>query len=199
MVHVIVFAMPALVNGWQAMPSRRWLLATATAGDWRQYTAIVPLGPAVEGGNKLRGLSLEAMAARLVHDATEGATGRGGYLVTGDLDPRLFDDRCRFVDPTNDVASLSRYRRALLVLFDADVGQEVSLLGKPTIDAERRSVTASLRVGPGVIKLPWRPKIGAFDTAITWFLDDDGIVKEQSQLWSISASAALRQTFGLPP
>lgn len=177
--------------------TRRLLLVAATSGDWRQYTAIVPLGPATDtkGEDKLRGLTLETLAARLIRDSTDGATGRGGYLITGDIDSRLFDDNCRFVDPTNDVASLSRYRTALSLLFDADVGQSVTLLGQPVIDVDRRAISASLRVSPGILKLPWRPRIRAFDTNITWYVGNDGVVREQTQQWSISAVDALLQTF----
>ena len=31
---------------------------------------------------------------------------------------QVFKDDCRFVDPTNDVSSLSRYKKALCILFD---------------------------------------------------------------------------------
>ena len=42
----------------------------------------------------------------------------GQYFVTGDLTPDIFDDDCRFKDPTNDIRGLSRYLKALTILFD---------------------------------------------------------------------------------
>mmetsp|Transcript_3496 Transcript_3496/g.8987 ORF Transcript_3496/g.8987 Transcript_3496/m.8987 type:complete len:113 (-) Transcript_3496:159-497(-) len=92
------------------------------------------------------------------------------------------------------VASLARYRTALGLLFEG-VDQDVRLVAPVAIDATRRTITADLRVGPGVLKLPWRPRIAAFETEITWTVGDDGIVHEQSQRWSISAAEALLETF----
>mmetsp|Transcript_12765 Transcript_12765/g.17145 ORF Transcript_12765/g.17145 Transcript_12765/m.17145 type:complete len:209 (-) Transcript_12765:2365-2991(-) len=176
-----------------------FIAATATAGDWRSYTALAPLGTVVLNTEKLPGLSLERMADRLLHDITKGANDKGGYLVTGDLDPRIFEDTARFVDPTNDVASLSRYRKALSLLFDPDIGQTVQLIEGPTINSEARSISAKLHVSEGILKaLPWRPHIRPFDTNITWILSNDGLVQQQSQVWSISAQDALLQTFSLP-
>lgn len=44
----------------------------------------------------------------------------GQYFVTGDLSAQIFDDGCRFRDPTNDIKGLSRYLRALAILFDPE-------------------------------------------------------------------------------
>ena len=57
------------------------------------------------------------LLAELARDIEKGATGKGGYPISGDLTPEIFRDDCRFVDPTNDVTS-SRYRKALTILFD---------------------------------------------------------------------------------
>lgn len=84
------------------------------SGEWRKYTALAPLGPAGAsiGGEKRRGLPLSALADILSNDLVNGAHGRGGYFVSGDLTPEIFADDCRFADPTNDVRSLSKYVKA---------------------------------------------------------------------------------------
>merc|ERR1712029_349563 len=89
----------------------------------RKFTALAPLGPATAtiGSEKQKcsGEShLSNLSAALAHDLVEGATGQGSYLITGDLRPEIFRDNCRFVDPTNDVTSLSRFQKAAIILFE---------------------------------------------------------------------------------
>lgn len=66
---------------------------------------------------------------------------------------------CRFVDPTNDVTGLSRYRKALTILFDpaqSQVGfKGIRISGPDTIEAD-------WTLG-GTLKLPWRPRIQTID------------------------------------
>ncbi len=53
--------------------------------DLRKYTALAPLGDAsASTGNKLTGLSMESIASRLSHDLVDGATGKGGYFISGE-------------------------------------------------------------------------------------------------------------------
>ena len=92
----------------------------------RKYTALAPLGSATAsvGGTKRICLSevlpecLPLLAKTLARDIEKGATGKGGYPISGDLTPEIFRDDCRFIDPTNDVTSLAKYRKALTILFD---------------------------------------------------------------------------------
>lgn len=62
---------------------------------------------------------------------------------------------CRFVDPTNDVTGLSRYRKALTILFDPAHSEVrfrgIHISGPDTIEAD-------WTLG-GTLKLPWRPRI----------------------------------------
>lgn len=62
---------------------------------------------------------------------------------------------CRFVDPTNDVAGLSRYRKALTILFDPARSEvklkQIRVSGPATVEAD-------WTLG-GVLKLPWQPRI----------------------------------------
>ena len=106
-----------------AVPARALDVLPATV---RKYTALAPLGSATEtlGGAKRMCLSevlpecLPLLAKTLARDIERGATGKGGYPISGDLTPEIFRDDCRFVDPTNDVTSPAKYRKALTILFD---------------------------------------------------------------------------------
>jgi hypothetical protein len=84
----------------------------------RGYTVLAPLGKPETTSQKTTGLSLVDLASRLTRDLTDGATGQGGYFLSGDLSTDIFQDDCEFVDPTNRVSSLSRYQKALRILFD---------------------------------------------------------------------------------
>lgn len=53
--------------------------------------------------------------------------------MTGDLSPQIFEDDCRFKDPTNDIKGLSRYLKALTILFDAEYSG-VKLLSIRVVD-----------------------------------------------------------------
>ena len=68
------------------------------------------------------------------------------------------------MDPTNSVASLSRYRNALGLLFDPEQSY-VRLLGPPTVEESTRRITARIRSG-GVLRLPWRPRIPAYERCV---------------------------------
>lgn len=175
----------------QTLIPRRLFFVFVANADWREYTALAPLGPATVANDKVV-LPFDKLAPRLLDAAANGATGRGGYLVTGDIDAAIFSDNCRFVDPTNDVSSLARYSRALTLLFDAPTKIE---LKDYEIDEKARRVKAEFRVSDGVLKLPWRPRIRDYDAFITWTVGPDGLVHEQRLTWSISAAEALRETF----
>jgi len=123
--------------------------------DWRKFTALAPLGPsdATTGGAKRVGLPLAELSRILANDLVRGAHGRGGYFLSGDLTPEVFTDRCRFTDPTNDVASLAKYTKALSILFDP-ARSSVALLSGPVVDAGQRTISATIRA-EGTLKLPW--------------------------------------------
>ncbi|KAG1656176.1 hypothetical protein FOA52_008715 [Chlamydomonas sp. UWO 241] len=153
---------------------------------------LAPLGPS--GGpssapTKLRGLRVEEIKDLL-------AEGIGGdqYFVTGRLNTAIFDDDCRFVDPTNDVTGLGRYLTALGLLFDPQyskvVLRKISITGPSTIEADYTS--------GGYLRqenFPWRPYVAPYDGHVTYTLGPTGLVVVQAQAWSISPLFALRETF----
>lgn len=171
--------------------------------ELRKYTALAPLGAADRriGGPKRICLSdvlpecLPLLAKQLARDLETGATGKGGYPISGDLSPEIFRDDCRFVDPTNDVTSLAKYQKALTILFDP-TESSVRVVEGPVVDERKRIITATVR-SVGVLKLPWRPRISPWKSYLTWRVDDDGLIFEQAQTWNITSASALAQTFSL--
>lgn len=69
--------------------------AQGTGGAWRKYTALAPLGAAdaTVGGAKRAGMSLDELAGVLARDVERGATGKGGYFISGDLSPEVITPR----------------------------------------------------------------------------------------------------------
>lgn len=156
--------------------------------DTAQAIPLAPLGKGSDtiGGPKLQQPSLKQVREILARDLAEGQ-----YFVTGDLTPEVFADDCRFVDPTNDVTGLSRYRKALTILFDPARSEvrlkQISISGPATVEAD-------WSLG-GVLKLPWQPHIKTIDGHTVYTVNADGLIQRQEQQWSISAWSALRQSF----
>jgi len=179
----------------------------------RGFTKLAPLGPSngpgenrKNAGGKTTGLAPEEVARRLSIDLVEGANGRGGYFLTGDLSMDLFRNDCVFEDPTNRVDSLSQYQKALTLLFDPErstvrlLGDGLSV-GRETGDdgGETVVITGRLRSRGYLKVLPWKPYVKAYETTIRYTLDPaTGLVARQDQTWTKGASEALRETFSPP-
>jgi hypothetical protein len=164
--------------------------------SFRDYTKLAPLGPTSSqfpSSPKTYGLTLEQLASRLAKDLSEGSTGKGSYIISGDISQDIFRDDCVFQDPTNRVRSLSQYSKALEILFDPKVST-VEVLGPLSIDKDQRTISGRYR-SRGILKLPWKPYVKAYESDIVYCVDDDGLVYEQDQKWTKSASEALRESF----
>lgn len=164
----------------------------------RPFTSGVLLGPVnvVVSPEKRNGpLSMESIAVLLTRDLTEGSTGQGSYIVTGDLSLELFSDSCRFIDPTKFVNSLQRYQAALKILFDPATSRVELLLNPLTLDPAEGTIFGRYRCR-GTLQLPWHPVVSAFESDILWTVDKkSGLIVKQEQKWSKSAALALRETF----
>ncbi len=169
----------------------------------RDYTKLAPLGPKQGNFQKSMNLSPDEIAQRLTKDLSEGATGKGGYFLTGDLSRDLFRDDCVFEDPTNRVTSLSQYQNALKLLFDPE-SSTVELLGDGLKVVRERcddhegvtTIRGRLR-SRGYLKVaPWRPYVKAYETTIVYTLDPStNLIARQDQTWTKGASEALKETF----
>ena len=160
----------------------------------RDYAKLGPLGSKKVFENKTTGLSLMDLARRLTNDLERGAHGTGGYFLTGDLSTDIFRDDCVFEDPTNRVASLSQYQKALSVLFDPD-RSSIEIVDPLVVNDEEGTISGRLR-SRGYLRLPWNPYISTYETTIRYTIDPEtGLIARQDQSWSKSSSQALRESF----
>ena len=121
------------------------------------------------------------------------------YFFTGDLTTEIFADDCRFIDPTTNVKGVERYLRAVRVLFD-DARSSVRLLGPLRLTSP--TTIEGDYVAEGYLKLPWNPKVPAYEGHIVWTIapfdeasPNAGLIVEQRQTWSVSGNKALLETF----
>jgi hypothetical protein len=149
---------------------------------------LAPLGAVKSvGAAKRANLGASAIAAILRDDLVNGQ-----YFVTGNLTREIFDDKCRFKDPTNDVVGLSRYLTALGLLFDPKDSRvelvDIKVTSPLTVEAD-----GTLE---GYLKFPWHPRVDKYAFHTVYGLDaDSGLIVSQSQTWSISGAEALKETF----
>eukprot|EP00472_Partenskyella_glossopodia_P003030 CAMPEP_0197527428 /NCGR_PEP_ID=MMETSP1318-20131121/21606_1 /TAXON_ID=552666 /ORGANISM="Partenskyella glossopodia, Strain RCC365" /LENGTH=144 /DNA_ID=CAMNT_0043082065 /DNA_START=239 /DNA_END=673 /DNA_ORIENTATION=- len=139
-------------------------------------------------GEKRSGLSLDELK-----DILETSISKGQYFNNPEQMPiEIFRDDCRFKDPTTDVKGLSRYVKALGILFDPD-RSKISL--EDIRVADHNTITATW-TQEGYLKLPWNPKVKPYTSHTTWSVDPESrLILMQEHRWSISALEALRETF----
>ena len=152
---------------------------------------LAPLGKALSYANKRTDLKAEE-----VKDVLEKGLRAGKYFINSSGMPtEVFDDDCRFVDPTNDVVGLSRYVKALDLLFVTENSQ-LDLLEIAVVDS--KTIEAKYVLG-GYLKFPWKPCVKPYSGVVTYTLGTSGLVEKQEQTWSISGAEALKETFSACP
>jgi hypothetical protein len=149
---------------------------------------LAPLGAVKSvGGAKRVGLSADEVAAILKEDLVTGQ-----YFVTGNLTREVFDDNCRFKDPTNDVRGLSRYLTALGLLFDP----KDSFVRLTSISVTSPTTVETDGTLEGYLRFPWHPRVDPYEFHTVYTLDKEtGLIVDQSQTWSISGARAIAETF----
>lgn len=148
---------------------------------------LAPLGGVKPVGGEKRRLPIDEVARIIERDLSEGQ-----YFVTGNLTREVFDDRCRFVDPTNDVVGLSRYLTALGLLFDPATS-EVTVR---SVEVTSPTTIESVGTLEGYLRFPWHPKVDKYTYSMTHRVDPEtGLIVEQSQTWDISGAKAIAETF----
>jgi len=178
----------------QAVRRRQLVLQTCLAPiafpSKAHATPLAPLGSIQNTGEKTTGLRVEQICEILEKDLSERQ-----YFITGNLTTAIFDDACRFRDPTNDIVGLSRYKKALGLLFDPQNSTlDLISIGVVREQGKEPHIQASWMLG-GYLKLPWNPYIRPFKGTSTYFTNEKGLISLQSQEWEISALDALLQTF----
>lgn len=123
------------------------------------------------------------------------------YYVTGRLSRELYHPMCVFdgPDPDTPVTGTAKWVSATGGLFDQRASR-VDLLKMEIL--ESGDVRAYWRL-EGVLALPWRPPIKPFLGTTTYSFDEQGLVCEHMETWSVSALDAFVSvvwpTFGKEP
>eukprot|EP00250_Pteridium_aquilinum_P014796 c22203_g3_i4 orf=23-598(+) len=94
-----------------------------------------------------------------IKDIIESDIRNGQYYVTGDLTQAIYEDDCRFVDPTTDIRGVDKYVAAVRLLFDPNSSHHelisIDLIGPSTIQAKWKL--------EGYLKFPWHPHIEPYE------------------------------------
>ncbi|CAM6115953.1 unnamed protein product [Calypogeia fissa] len=111
------------------------------------------------------------------------------YPVTGNLTESIYNENCRFQDPTIDIQGVKKYTAALQFLFEPDTSKHeilnIEVTGPRTVQVDWR-----LR---GYMKLPWRPYIPPYEGTTTYTTDESGLIVSHSETWKISPFTAFIQ------
>ena len=120
------------------------------------------------------------------------------YLWTGDIEEDLYDDDCRFTDPTLSFVGLDTFQNNLANLqpfLQALVKAPLVELYTIGLDQEAKQVRATWRM-KGDLALPWRPTID-LKGRTTFTYDDSpavgGRIVDYEEAWELSAGEALMQ------
>ena len=172
------------------------LLATKT--EEANALQLAPLGKPTRIGNEKRtDASIEEIKEILRRDLqpvekNADGTFRGAYFVTGNVTPEIFEDDCRFIDPTNTTKSLSKYVNALKILFDP----ENSSVDLRSIEVKDENTIVGIYDCEGYLKLPWHPRVKPYTGTVTWKTSKNGLIESQTQEWSgVSAAGAIMESF----
>ncbi|GAQ92069.1 hypothetical protein KFL_009160050 [Klebsormidium nitens] len=114
----------------------------------------------------------------------------GQYFVTGDLTRQIYNDNCRFKDPTNDTTGVDKYLQAVALLFDP----KLSTLELKSIRVTSPKTVETTWDLQGYLKFPWKPKVGTSGST-TYTMDDDGLIVLHDEKWTISPFRALLDSF----
>ncbi|KAJ7527259.1 hypothetical protein O6H91_16G045100 [Diphasiastrum complanatum] len=110
----------------------------------------------------------------------------GQYYVTGKLTRNIYNNHCRFIDPTTNVEGLDKYIDAVTQLFDPKASKQQLLSIEVT---SPKTIMAHWRLG-GFLKFPWRPLIRPYEGTTRYGLDDQGLIISHDETWNISLLTA---------
>ena len=131
-----------------------------------------------------------------------------GYLFTGDINFNIYDEDCKFTDPTISFRGLSTFKRninAIRPLLDNFLlDRSVTLYSCEISNEHRNKIIATWKMSGGV-KLFWNPRIDLTGET-TFSFDRKGdtgscVIVDYFERWDMAPSAALLQllTPGPPP
>lgn len=138
--------------------------------------------------NKKTNLSIEEIKSIIENDINKGQ-----YYVTGDMTKEIYENNCRFKDPTTDLTGLEKYISAVKFLFNPKTSKQ-ELLSIEVVDPH--TIEAKWRL-EGYLKFPWNPHIAPYEGSTRYVLDDRGLIMSHEETWDISVWTAI-QEFLLP-
>ncbi|KAI5063993.1 hypothetical protein GOP47_0020663 [Adiantum capillus-veneris] len=124
-----------------------------------------------------------------IKDIIENDIRNGQYYVTGDLTQSIYEDDCRFVDPTTDIRGVDKYVAAIKLLFDPNMSRH-ELTSINLIDPNTIQVRWKLE---GYLKFPWHPHIQPYEGTTVYHVNDKGLIASHEETWDISLWTALRE------
>ncbi|KAL3686908.1 hypothetical protein R1sor_013217 [Riccia sorocarpa] len=111
------------------------------------------------------------------------------YLVTGDMTFSIYNENCRFNDPTTKVSGVEKYSKAVKSLFDPKGSKtdlvNIEVSGPRSIDVKY--------ILTGFLNLPWHPYIAPYEANARYTLGEDGLIESYDEEWSISLLEAFTQ------
>ncbi|KAH7282997.1 hypothetical protein KP509_35G055700 [Ceratopteris richardii] len=150
---------------------------------------------AVASGPALQGSALSAQPKDLnlpiekVKDIIENDIRNGQYYITGDLTQSIYEDDCRFIDPTTDIRGVQKYVAAVKLLFDPNSSyhelKSLNVIGPNMIQAKWKL--------EGYLKFPWHPHIQPYEGTTVYKVNDRGLIASHEETWDISLWTALVQ------
>ena len=178
---------------------------------------FLPPGCKSFGESKLEQLSIEDIASIIESDwkGKQSSSLGKGYYITGKLTKEIYRDDCFFdgPDPDMPVRGLRKYLSASAQLFDhrmsrADlISLKVDQASKSIIVAWRLegyffftypnpdpAIVLTLRRILGVLNLPWHPTLKPWTGSTTYFVDENGLIKEHVENWDITVLGTLLTT-----
>ncbi|KAH9288334.1 hypothetical protein KI387_032451, partial [Taxus chinensis] len=140
------------MNGGGKVGRRAALQRIALAGTFFGATEICGAGLASQ--TKYTNLSIEEIKSIIENDINKGQ-----YYVTGNMTKEIYENNCRFRDPTTDLTGLDKYISAVKFLFDPNSSKQ-ELLSIAVIDPH--TIEAKWRL-EGYLKFPWNPHIEPYE------------------------------------
>ena len=125
--------------------------------------------------------------------------------MTGRLSKPFYSDACLFEGPDPDmpVRGLAKYCSASSNLFDHTLSKcDLLAIGEATDRATGETLPVVFWRIEGVVNLPWHPTIKPYVGATLFQTDEQGLVAQATEFWSITAFDAFATTlfpeFGAP-
>eukprot|EP01041_Mallomonas_annulata_P011898 gene11898-24928_t len=119
-----------------------------------------------------------------------------GYLFSGEINSELYDEECRFTDPTISFTGLTTFEnniKSLQPLLENYIRDSMVILYAIALNETSCNIKAKWRMSAN-LKLPWKPKIELTgQTTFTYNPGCNGRIVDYYEIWDIPALNVLIQ------